>query len=157
MPPAAAPSTTVNPAPLYRELASTNSATAIDLDPPQTFTGNYWTNSSGTVVATGANLTIWLDGQTTGSGQNKAECFDLVTVTCLGSMVPPVLEARRDGANLIFSWPTKYGNYGLNAATNLGTGATWSAVLPLPVESGGTNAVTNALSAEGQFYRLRHQ
>ncbi len=135
--------------------ASTDWSTAIDLDPPQTFTGNYWTNFSGTVVATGTSLTIWLDGQTTGTGQTKAELFDGVTVTCVGRMVPPVLAARQDGASLIFGWPTNYGRYSLIAATNLGTGATWSAVLPLPAESGGTNVVTNGMTGERRFYRLR--
>jgi hypothetical protein len=68
--------------------ASTSWATAMDLNPPQTVTGNYWTNFSGTVVATGTSMTIWLDGQTTGTGQNKAECFDSVTVTCTGAAIP---------------------------------------------------------------------
>ncbi len=62
--------------------ASTSWATAINLNPPATFTGSTWTNFSGTVVATSTNMTLWLDGQTTGTGQNKAECFDAITVTC---------------------------------------------------------------------------
>ena len=37
---------------------------------------------SGTVVATGTSMTIWLDGQTTGTSLNKAQCFDGVTVSC---------------------------------------------------------------------------
>ena len=44
--------------------ASTDWATAMDFSPPQTITGNYWTNFSGTVVATGAehdNLVGWPD------------------------------------------------------------------------------------------------
>ena len=67
--------------------ASTNWLTAANLSPPQTFTGNYWTNFSGTVVAAGTNMTLWLDGQTGGNGQNKAECFDAVTVTCLSAPI----------------------------------------------------------------------
>jgi len=62
--------------------ASTAWATAIDLIPPQTVSTNAWTPFSGTVVASGTNMTIWLDGQTGGSGLNKAECFDSITVTC---------------------------------------------------------------------------
>ncbi len=70
--------------------ASTSWATAINLNPPQTYTGNTWTNFSGTVIATGTNMTLWLDGQTTGSGNFKAECFDMVTVTCVaGPPAPP--------------------------------------------------------------------
>jgi len=69
--------------------ASTSWSAAIDLNPPQTFSGNYWTNFSGTVMATGTNITLWLDGQTGGTGLNKAECFDMVTVTCV-SPAPPL-------------------------------------------------------------------
>jgi len=67
--------------------ASTDWSTAADLTPPQTCTGSTWTQFSGTVVATGTNMTLWLDGQTGGTGLNKAACFDAVTVTCAG--VPP--------------------------------------------------------------------
>jgi len=73
--------------------ASTDWSTAVDLVPPQTFTGNYWTNFSGTVVTTGTNMTIWLDGQTGDTGQNKAECFDSVMVTCVGGPTPLQFES----------------------------------------------------------------
>ncbi len=71
--------------------ASTNWASAINLAPAQTYTGSTWTAFSGTVVATGTSMTLWLDGQTSGTGQNKAECFDMVSVTCTGGQgaVPP--------------------------------------------------------------------
>jgi hypothetical protein len=68
--------------------ASTNFSTAIDLNPPQVVSTNNWVAFSGTVVATGTNMTIWLDGQTGGTLQFKAECFDAVTVTCLGPATP---------------------------------------------------------------------
>ncbi len=68
--------------------ASTAWATATDLNPAQTFTGSSWVSFSGNVVATGTNMTLWLDGQTGGTGQNKAECFDSVTVTCAGVPTP---------------------------------------------------------------------
>ncbi len=69
--------------------ASTSWATAVDLSPPQTYTGSSWTPFSGTVVATGNTMTLWLDGQTTGSGNFNAECFDSITVSCAGAAVPP--------------------------------------------------------------------
>jgi hypothetical protein len=74
--------------------------TAIDLNPPQTFTGDYWTNFSGTVVATGPSMTLWLDGQTGSTGLNKAQCFDAVTVTCLGAP-PPADSQPAGGANQV--------------------------------------------------------
>ena len=69
--------------------ASTSWATAVNLTPAQTTNGSTWTAFSGTVVATGTSMTIWLDGQTTGTGLNKAECFDAVTVTCEGVAAQP--------------------------------------------------------------------
>jgi hypothetical protein len=42
-------------------------------------------------VATGLSMTLWLDGQTTGTGNFKAECFDAVTVTCVAPPPPPTL------------------------------------------------------------------
>jgi hypothetical protein len=68
--------------------ASTSWATAVDLNPPQTYAGNTWVPFSGTVKATGPSMTLWLDGQTTGTGLNKAQCFDAVTVTCSQMPVP---------------------------------------------------------------------
>ena len=73
--------------------ASTNWATAMHLNPPQIYTGDTWVTFSGTVVATGPAMTIWLDGQTGGSGVNKAECFDSVTVTCLSIPTPLRIES----------------------------------------------------------------
>ena len=99
-------------------------------------------------------MTVWLDGQTGGTSQNKAECFDSVTVTCVGAVERPMLEFERQGTDLILSWPTNYGNYGLIAATNLDAGAVWSAVLPSPTVVNGTNEVTNTMSGERKFYRL---
>ena len=61
--------------------ASTDWNTAIHLNPPQTNSGSTWVPFSGTVKATSTAMTLWLDGQTTGTGLNKAQCFDAVTVT----------------------------------------------------------------------------
>ena len=61
---------------------STDWNTAIHLDPPQTYSGSTWVPFSGTVMAQAPNMTIWLDGQTGGTGLNKAADFDAVTVSC---------------------------------------------------------------------------
>ncbi|MGQ9648942.1 MAG: immunoglobulin domain-containing protein [Phycisphaerae bacterium] len=62
--------------------ASTDWSTAIDLSPAQSTTSSTWVRFSGTVVATGTSMTIWLDGHTGGTGLNKAVCFDDVTIAC---------------------------------------------------------------------------
>jgi hypothetical protein len=70
---------------------STDWATAADLNPPAVYSGATWTPFSGTVTATGTNMTLWLDGQTTGTNYNKAACFDSITVSCVGVSVPPII------------------------------------------------------------------
>jgi len=62
--------------------ASTSWGDADDLDPAQTTTSNSWVAFDGDVQATDTSMTIWLDGTTNGSGLFKAQCFDLVSVTC---------------------------------------------------------------------------
>ncbi len=61
--------------------ASTAWSTAVDLNPAQVTSSSSWVPFSGTVIATGTSMTIWLDGQTGGEDLNKASCFDSVTVT----------------------------------------------------------------------------
>lgn len=71
--------------------ASSDYATAIHLNPPQTTTSSTWVPFSGTVVAADTSITVWLDGQTGGTGLNKASCFDAVAVTgCTVSGGPPI-------------------------------------------------------------------
>jgi hypothetical protein len=71
---------------LVSPTASTNWSTAILL---ATYSGPSWTPFSSTVKATGTAMTIWLDGQTGGTGQFKAQCFDAITVAC--TMMPAPL------------------------------------------------------------------
>ncbi len=65
--------------------ASADWSTANDLNPAQSTTSNTWVPFSGTVVAAGTSMTIWLDGHTGDSGLNKASCFDSVTITGCGA------------------------------------------------------------------------
>ena len=133
--------------------ASADWNTAVELNPVADYGSTaVWATFSGTVVATGTNMTLWLDGRTIGGTAGKVGCFDAVTVTCLGPIVPPLLEFKQQGTDLVFRWPTNYGNYGLIATTNLG--APWSGVTPSPTVVNGTNVVTNPISGERKFYRL---
>ncbi len=70
--------------------ASTNWNTAVDLNPAADYGDDtFWTTFSGTVVATGTNMTLWLDGRTIGGTSAKVGCFDAVTMTCALTAVPP--------------------------------------------------------------------
>ncbi len=134
--------------------ASSNWSTAIDLNPPQTFTGNYWTNFSGTVVATGTSMTLWLDGQTGGTGQNKAECFDGVTVTCLAAppplqFMPSVLLSEGQVRLLLSGEPNK--GITVYQSSNL---VAWSVLTHLVNTQGVVEVVApSATDGKPRFYR----
>jgi hypothetical protein len=126
----------------------------VDLNPPQTVTGNYWTNFSGTVVATGTNITIWLDGQTTGTGQNKAECFDSVTVTCLGAQPPlrfaTIHLSTPSQVTMVLSGPAGV-SVTIQSSSNL---LNWSTLTNLANPSGSVQFTdTSASNIPRRFYR----
>ncbi len=134
---------------------STDWNTAVDLNPVIDYgVSTNWATFSGTVVATGTSMTLWLDGRTIAGTSAKVGCFDAVTVTCVGPTATPRLEYQRHGTNLVFRWPTNYGNYGLITATNV-DGASWTGALPAPSVVNGTNVVTNAMSGQRKFFRLK--
>ena len=70
--------------------ASTSWSTAIELNPIADYASTTnWAAFSGTVVATGPTMTLWLDGRTIAGTAAKVGCFDAITITCLGAPVPP--------------------------------------------------------------------
>ncbi|MBI4578947.1 MAG: immunoglobulin domain-containing protein [Planctomycetes bacterium] len=88
--------------------ASTNWATAVDLSPPQTTTSNAWVPFSGTVTAAGTSMTIWLDGQTGGTGLNKASCFDSITVTGCTPVAAPTITQQPATQNVCSGGPAVF-------------------------------------------------
>lgn len=134
--------------------ASTQWSTAIDLNPPQTYSGSTWMQFSGTVKATGPSMTLWLDGQTTGSGLNKAECFDAVTATCTQLPAPLRVQSATwqapNQARLVLTGEPGI-NVTLQRSSNL---VNWEAVTNA-VNPTGTLLLLDTPPASGlpQFYR----
>ena len=134
--------------------ASTLWSTAIDLNPPQSYSGASWVSFSGTVVATGTSMTIWLDGQTTSSANPKAACFDSVTVSCPIVPVPLHLDSvawlPQNKVRLVLTG-TPGDSVTLRTSSNL---ANWFPLTTL-VNTNGTLQYTDAPAATaGQlFYR----
>jgi hypothetical protein len=134
--------------------ASTNWATAMDLNPPQSVSTNAWVPFSGTVVATGPSMTIWLDGRTTGTSLNKAECFDSVSVVCAGIPAPLRFESATvmpsKKVRLVLSGPAGPGVTILRSS-NL---VDWISLTNL-INSSGTLQYTDAPPANAfqRFYR----
>lgn len=69
---------------------------------------------------------------------------------------PPLLAARSHGGHLIISWPAEAGGYGLEKTDVLSaSGSIWTSVTNVPVIIGGQNTVTNEMTSETMFYRLK--
>ncbi|HEY5041542.1 MAG TPA: immunoglobulin domain-containing protein [Verrucomicrobiae bacterium] len=114
--------------------------------------------------ATNSNYSI------TGVQTNQSGKYSVVVTNASGSLTssnatltvtiplppPPILFAKKQGTNMVFSWPTNATGYTLISSTNLGFSAVWITNLPLPVIVKGTNVVTNSMSGLRKFYRLKH-
>ncbi len=66
----------------------------------------------------------------------------------------PRLTITPAGTNVILTWSTSASGYALQSNIQLGAGAVWSSVSPLPVVVNGLNTVTNPISGSQKFYRL---
>ncbi len=135
--------------------ASTDWATAIDLSPVQTYTGSSWTPFSGTVAATGTSMTLWLDGQTGGTGENKAECFDSITVTCLGAPSPLHIDSAvrlpQKQLRLVVSGEPG-GSVTIQRSSNLVNWVTWTNLVNAAGTVEFTDVTTNATL---RYYRAK--
>ncbi len=68
----------------------------------------------------------------------------------------PTLTVRREGGELVLTWPTNAMGFRLEYATNL-PATNWMAASPLPVVVNGENVVTNVFTGGAAFYRLQQQ
>jgi len=66
----------------------------------------------------------------------------------------PTLTAQRAGEFIVLSWPTNATGYFLEHATSL-TAADWLPATPAPVIVDDQNVVTNSMTLNAGFYRLR--
>jgi len=69
---------------------------------------------------------------------------------------PPLLTAELSQGIIVVSWPATAAAYSLQSATNLTT-SPWAAVANTPTLSGMRQYVTNAVSGQGKFYRLKRE
>lgn len=136
--------------------ASTNWATAVDLNPPAVYSGATWTPFSGTVTATGTSMTLWLDGQTTSTNLNKAACFDSIVVNCVGATLPLRLSAELNGNVLRLTWP-EFPNALLERAASLTPPISWSAVTNAPAVTNGVKTLTLPIQGDAGYFRLVRQ
>lgn len=67
---------------------------------------------------------------------------------------PPLLTAEKAGTNVILSWSALTAGYQLEASSSLAS-PSWSAITNVPTLSGMRQCVTNSLTGQSQFYRLK--
>jgi hypothetical protein len=73
-----------------------------------------------------------------------------------GTVTLPMLVTVKQNSNIVLRWPTNFTGYTLMSSTNLGTAAVWSAVSPPPVVVNWQYLVTNSITGQRKFYRLKH-
>jgi hypothetical protein len=66
----------------------------------------------------------------------------------------PLLSGAKQGTNMVFTWPTNTLGFSLQWVTNLGL-ANWSNATPPPVIVSGQYTVTNSMTNNAKFYRLK--
>lgn len=69
--------------------------------------------------------------------------------------IPPTLGFVRLGNTIVLSWPTNATGFTLESATNFGAATVWSSNPPAPVVFGSNYVVTNSMSGNQKFYRLK--
>jgi hypothetical protein len=70
------------------------------------------------------------------------------------STLMPLLSGTKQGTNIVLKWPTNAQGFSLQWSTNLGT-ANWSNATPAPAIVSGQYTVTNNMTNNFRFYRLR--
>jgi uncharacterized repeat protein (TIGR01451 family) len=116
-------------------------------------------NSTGSVVVTHApnaigsatiTVTVQDNGGTANGGQNSFSRGFLVTVSD-----SPALHIRRTNNLVVLSWSTNVSGFQLDSLTNLASSTSWTSVTNKPAIKADQYEVTNSVSGDGKFYRLR--
>jgi len=107
-----------------------------------------------TAVATKDVATAGTYHVTWDSGGNEGAQLWLIAVQ---SSAAPTLQSRLAGENLVLSWPTNAGSYALETTTNLSITNSWMPVTNTPAIVASQKTITNAISEQNHFYRLRKQ
>jgi glucuronoarabinoxylan endo-1,4-beta-xylanase len=121
----------------------------------QTFNLSNFTATS--VIPWVTSSTLSLSSQPAVAISNSAFVYQLPplsVVTFIGQASPPILSATRQGDGLVLSWPTNANGFGLEYSTTV-FGGTWLSFPTLPGAVGTDYVVTNSLSNEAEFFRLR--
>jgi hypothetical protein len=112
-----------------------------------------------TPVSGSTNSASWSRSFSVGSSNIRAAVVDMLNLTntldwnvSVGNLAPS-LTLRREGANVVVSWPTNDPGFEL-VSGNSPTAKNWNPVSTTPVIVNGQNTVTNSAGGAAKYYRL---
>lgn len=73
----------------------------------------------------------------------------------IASAAPPLLQIARSGNQVVLSWPTSAAGFVLETASSVAAGASWTPATGSMVAAGFDYTVTNAITTNAAFFRLR--
>jgi len=114
-----------------------------------------WLSGFAFVDTTATPLTpfyYWVKAGATRDGGRASEFS--APATGSRALPPPQLAASRQGGNIILSWPADAAGFNLVSVTTI-TSTNWAPVSPPPTVADGQNFVTNTISGNAKFYRLK--
>jgi hypothetical protein len=124
---------------------------------PSGFSGT-WSGTVASGVSQNVTVTFSPNSATSYGGSlsvNSDATSGSNTISLSGTGTLPVLAARRQGGNVVLSWPTNAAVYTLIYATNL-PAADWATSSPAPTVVNGQYSVTNVTTSKARFYRLKN-
>jgi len=125
--------------------------------------GYYWSlGNMNTNVAASMNVTadtaangIWTNSFSVADSQGAASA-SAVQILYIGVLPPVLLNIALTNHQVLLSWPSSAGNFGVQQTTNLALPATWSTVSNAPTTNGSTITIPIPVTRTNQFFRLYH-
>lgn len=97
------------------------------------------------VLQAAMDMSLYAEDGLGNSGQSLP--FDVVS--------PPILSIARAGDSVVLSWPVSPAGFTLERTAQFPLQTDWVSVPDIPVVVGDQNTVTNALSGDNMYYRLK--
>jgi RHS repeat-associated protein/uncharacterized repeat protein (TIGR01451 family) len=111
-------------------------------------------NASMSITADAASNGIWTNLFAVADSQGAASA-SAVQILTIGMSTPIVLSIALTNNQVLLSWPSSVGNYGLQVTTNIVSTASWGAVSNAPTTNGSTISVTIPVTQTNQYFRLQ--
>jgi prophage DNA circulation protein len=121
--------------------------------------GNLNTNVSASMTVTADTITngVWTNYFIVADSTGAASA-STVQLLYIGVTPPVLLNIALTNQNqVVLSWPSSAGNYGLQATTNLVSATNWAALVNTLATNGNTISVMLPVTKTNEFFRLKSQ